>query len=837
MQIFRRVFALLILLGSLAVIASAKCNEPNSPLGFLNRFDAPMANSSKIPLILIHGIHGTGPNASVSLVQTGAGREYWNEFLEKVWNTDKDLREKYDLYIYKYCSDRESVLRISTVLGNEIEKKLSGRPHVIVAHSMGGLVAKSYMANYRFTTGTSKGKKGGELVSRLITLATPHHGTPGANSYKTIGPYTKLGWENAVQYAQKFYWAEFNDGRSCRIDVDSTCPNRSDLRWSNFDGSFDRQYEPNDENLLIAGLNREFPEFDDKLIVYAGYLKPAAWSRTKASSLIIRRNMPNARKLEIANDIIVNGFDRRFGETDGMVPYKSGLNCSPSAFMTSMPGGEICLEKNLARRFIPGRGSTATIGLSTNSSMTISNVARGYDHEDLYTHRDVLATILFDLCETITKCAEPRSTENAASTSSGTARTNPRIASMPTMFLLDVSGSMNDDDKIGQARAAGISAVREMKKNRQAGVTGIRVAVTLFGGECGTAGVRGILPYTTDLDAAESTFNSRIPRPDGLTPLYSAIGESVKRMQAYLVNSSLPATEGRIIVLSDGEDTCGGQIRPQGVYSRANRNEFRNVRLMTIGFGVPAGSKIERDLQYLASVSDGTYFPADNSKQLSRAFEKTIRIYLPKTRQSVNADFERGVRAIIDEDFASALRIWTIYVRAYPNDALGLYNLALTCEALQMYRSAAEKYQEYLSKDLSTPDRRAIEAKIRDMWEEYVAQLRYHVRLIASDRAYLKAFWQSIFNRTSFDLAVEFDSFVFEKRDFYANLPRTLEIEAGWLAKDAQDIAASIDTVARRRTLATFDRDALSLLTLPIGQMDDLIERLNKQIDSLSQLH
>ncbi|HEY8415660.1 MAG TPA: alpha/beta fold hydrolase [Thermaerobacter sp.] len=49
------------------------------------------------------------------------------------------------------------------------------RPFSVIAHSMGGIVARRYMAVYP------------EEVAALVTLGTPHHGSPLAEDYRWLG--------------------------------------------------------------------------------------------------------------------------------------------------------------------------------------------------------------------------------------------------------------------------------------------------------------------------------------------------------------------------------------------------------------------------------------------------------------------------------------------------------------------------------------------------------------------------------------------------------------------------------------------------------------------------
>src|SRR5437867_7499101 len=81
-------------------------------------------------------------------------------------------------------TDPPTIKGIGTSLGNYIQQweqaPTTGPvfgfrgPVVILAHSMGGLVARSVMQDF-----------GNNKVSVLITLATPHHGTPVVNEYYT----------------------------------------------------------------------------------------------------------------------------------------------------------------------------------------------------------------------------------------------------------------------------------------------------------------------------------------------------------------------------------------------------------------------------------------------------------------------------------------------------------------------------------------------------------------------------------------------------------------------------------------------------------------------------
>lgn len=118
----------------------------------LNEVDSESLGT-RIPLILIHGTHGKVE-----------GPAYWQNF-RNYFNSKNNLGAKYKLYEFQYDSDEVPVAMIGLYLGLEIATKsdLTYKKVVILAHSMGGLVARSYIQE---CGGLYK-------VIKLITLATP----------------------------------------------------------------------------------------------------------------------------------------------------------------------------------------------------------------------------------------------------------------------------------------------------------------------------------------------------------------------------------------------------------------------------------------------------------------------------------------------------------------------------------------------------------------------------------------------------------------------------------------------------------------------------------------
>lgn len=773
-------------------------------------------SGNKIPLILIHGINGTRNCADKTSLNS-----YWNDF-RLVFGKDQTLKNKFSIYVFQYCSNLVEIPEISLELRDLIDGNLSDRNHVILAHSMGGLVAKSYMVETVHLKGAWKNKTGGDTTIGLITLATPHHGTPGANSPDTLENLFRLGWKNAYKAANKIYWSG-SLGKSHPAVENSGLPNRSDLRWDNYDFKLDSF--SGDLNKKLFNRNLLFRKYAAKLIAYSGYLNSSKlntadklleeigkWAITVETSDDARDH----RRLELANSALFYGLNENFGETDGMVPVKSALFCdseqvisAPNQPVTQKPKNYICKSPSRVRRFENGQGSEIPkTQYPDTKTLSIFRSPRGFDHLDMLKNPVVLNYVVKDLKEI-----------------GGDLRTVkiPAILEIPTLFLLDISDSMNQNNKIGQAKNAGLEAVVEMQENRRRGQDNTSVAVWTFGGECSPSSIKRLMPFTNNLSQAENTFRRGIPRPAGLTPLFTAIDLSVDEMTNYLASRS-HLREARIVVLTDGLNTCSDQIRPRGVYSQSRNIVYQKVKFYCIGFDIPPGSKEERDLQYLASASGGKYFPARNAVQLNRVFQKVIRIYAPKI--SGEAESESGIRPILEQDFENALQIWTIYVKKNPTDANGFYNLALVCEATERYKCAVENYNQYLSLVSVPTDANEIKLRIEKLEEDQRVEITYYLDVLRSDLDYLKEYYKRLFSLKNDELAQEFAGFVAEKGAFYRNLPEILEIRSSRIERNTKELADSLDFLNRRVGSPTFDRDAVSLLTVPISHLEELIERI-----------
>jgi hypothetical protein len=159
----------------------------------------------RIPLILIHGMK---EDSTV-----------WTIFLERFWRTPLEIPNQFKPYAFDYrtekakmqSDDPSNIPRLGGVFGTSLQQSFGDTQVVILSHSMGGLVARSMMAN------SFHGHPGSDKVLLLITLATPHHGTSLANRYlkdSSVPFFSELG----EGFAADMRW-DCSDG----VVLDSQC--------------------------------------------------------------------------------------------------------------------------------------------------------------------------------------------------------------------------------------------------------------------------------------------------------------------------------------------------------------------------------------------------------------------------------------------------------------------------------------------------------------------------------------------------------------------------------------------------------------------------------------
>lgn len=288
-------------------IPNLTCNYSDEELG------------DRTPLLLIHGWQPIGRNAEGN---TGV----WNNFL-RYYACDSDLQNKFKVYYVKYFSNEVSVDDLGHELRLDLDNTFTefhNRKITIMAHSMGGLVSRSFIKRTR-NEGVFLGKKGGERVNKLITLGTPHHGSPMANGEirKDISVLDDLlldlllkkdfNIEKVLEDLDNLLFGI--DAFSGSLIPPSKKFNRWDLRWDNYDNYYDYSNYFNSQNFWLNSnkMNGDASNyFDDKIIAYAGGL-----FKNRSYSSILKKPIN-------IGYFSAEKFLKNFGfVNDGIVPFLS----------------------------------------------------------------------------------------------------------------------------------------------------------------------------------------------------------------------------------------------------------------------------------------------------------------------------------------------------------------------------------------------------------------------------------------------------------------------------------------------------------------------------------
>ena len=189
------------------------------------------------------------------------------------------------------------------------------------------------------------------------------------------------------------------------------------------------------------------------------------------------------------------------------------------------------------------------------------------------------------------------------------------------LFLLDMSGSMaeipsgSNASKIQQARRALTKTLDKVVES------GDLFALWTFGGNCKPQ--VDFLPFSTERSALETAIGNMIPV--GNTPLAKAIENAAEYMKRNAKQN------GRIVLLSDGQDTCGGdpvqaaaQLKrtaswgPSSLLIRTAHADQGTTELVVIGFDVSTSTA--HQLTRIAHAAHGVYLPATDEQSLASSF-------------------------------------------------------------------------------------------------------------------------------------------------------------------------------------------------------------------------
>jgi Ca-activated chloride channel family protein len=193
------------------------------------------------------------------------------------------------------------------------------------------------------------------------------------------------------------------------------------------------------------------------------------------------------------------------------------------------------------------------------------------------------------------------------------------------MIVFDASGSMSgntvqglfsDVTRIDEVRKALAQVLPQAAKHRKIGL------ITYGPGPYQQCNVQ--LDFPPIWNATEhimSVVNAL--NPAGKTPLVAAVEQAVKVLE-------YPSKPGVVVLLTDGEETCGGAPCALGKTLKTLEALNPNSRLTVhvIGYQLKAfrwtGAQSFLDVKCLAEETGGLYITAENRQDLIKAFEKTL---------------------------------------------------------------------------------------------------------------------------------------------------------------------------------------------------------------------
>ena len=127
-------------------VSNIHCDSvlPNNPYKFIQKLSTP--NPTGPPVIFVHGMDAT--------------LKCWDTL---IMNLSADFKLRHNVYVFQY-DWKDSITVNGRALHDSVVAAGLASP-ILIGHSMGGLVSRAYVAS-------------GGTLTKLITLGTPHLGTP-----------------------------------------------------------------------------------------------------------------------------------------------------------------------------------------------------------------------------------------------------------------------------------------------------------------------------------------------------------------------------------------------------------------------------------------------------------------------------------------------------------------------------------------------------------------------------------------------------------------------------------------------------------------------------------
>ena len=172
-------------------------------------------------------------------------------------------------------------------------------------------------------------------------------------------------------------------------------------------------------------------------------------------------------------------------------------------------------------------------------------------------------------------------------------------------LVLDRSGSMGGQNKIGFAREAAIYAVQQLLPTD-------RVSVTIFDDK-----VETIVPSTLGENKGRIAELIQSVQPGGSTALHGGWQEGARQVRQHLLAAGL----NRVLLLSDGLANVG-ETSPDAIATDVHRLAKEGVSTTTLGVGDDYNEDL---MEAMARSGDGNYYYIESPQQLADMFQSELK--------------------------------------------------------------------------------------------------------------------------------------------------------------------------------------------------------------------
>ncbi|MBI1307586.1 MAG: DUF3520 domain-containing protein [Bacteroidetes bacterium] len=189
------------------------------------------------------------------------------------------------------------------------------------------------------------------------------------------------------------------------------------------------------------------------------------------------------------------------------------------------------------------------------------------------------------------------------------------------VFLIDVSGSMDEENKLPLVKSSLKLLVDQLGKND-------RIAIVTYAGSAGLA-----LPSTRcdEKDYIKKQIDQL--EAGGST----AGGEGIKLAYNVAMENLLTDGNNRVILCTDGDFNVGASSDGD-MKNLIVGNRDKNIFITVCGFGM--GNYKDSKMETIADNGNGNYFYIDNRKESSRVFERDLRATLFTIAKDVKIQVE-----------------------------------------------------------------------------------------------------------------------------------------------------------------------------------------------------